>query len=98
MDHKDQKMEKQEKQKKTDRLLLTQLGVAGFCASNIMLFSFPEYLGLQESAYKSLFGYLNIFLSIPVLFYSGSSYFVSVYNSLKNRIINSLKRTELYLN
>ncbi len=86
--HISQKDPSQEKQRKTDRLLLTQLGVAGFCASNIMLFSFPEYLGLQEASYKSLFGYLNIILSIPVLFYSGSSYFESVYNSLKNRIIN----------
>ncbi len=83
-----QKDQSQEKQKRTDRLLLTQLGVAGFCASNIMLFSFPEYLGLQETSYRSLFGYLNIILSIPVLFYSGSSYFVSVYKSLRNRIIN----------
>ncbi len=83
-----QKDQSQEKQKRTDRLLLTQLGVAGFCASNIMLFSFPEYLGLQETSYRSLFGYLNIILSIPVLFFSGSSYFVSVYKSLKNRIIN----------
>ncbi|MES2519949.1 MAG: heavy metal translocating P-type ATPase metal-binding domain-containing protein [Bacteroidota bacterium] len=77
-----------EKQKPTYRKLLTQLGVAGFCAGNIMLFSFPEYLGLQDETYKTLFGYLNIVLAIPVVFYSASGYFESVYKSLRKGIIN----------
>ncbi len=77
-----------ERQKPNNRKLLTQLGVAGFCAGNIMLFSFPEYLGLSEGIYKKLFGYLNIILAIPVVFYSASDYFDSVFKSLKKRIIN----------
>ncbi|MDR6560262.1 MULTISPECIES: heavy metal translocating P-type ATPase metal-binding domain-containing protein [unclassified Arcicella] len=77
-----------EKQKPNDRKLLTQLGLAGFCAGNIMLFSFPEYLGLQDDTYKLLFGYLNIVLAIPVVFYSASSYFESVYKSLRKGIVN----------
>ncbi|MEA5459019.1 heavy metal translocating P-type ATPase metal-binding domain-containing protein [Arcicella sp. LKC2W] len=77
-----------EKQKPTYRKLLTQLGVAGFCAGNIMLFSFPEYLGLQDATYKNLFGYLNIILAIPVVFYSASGYFESVYKSLRKGIVN----------
>ncbi|MCU0468687.1 MAG: heavy metal translocating P-type ATPase metal-binding domain-containing protein [Arcicella sp.] len=77
-----------EKQKPIERKLLTQLGVAGFCAGNIMLFSFPEYLGLQDATYKTVFGYLNIILAIPVVFYSASGYFDSVYKSLKKGIIN----------
>jgi P-type Cu+ transporter len=77
-----------QKQYPIERKLLTQLGVAGFCAGNIMLFSFPEYLGLVEENYKSLFGYLNIVLAIPVVFYSASGYFDSVINSLKKGIIN----------
>jgi P-type Cu+ transporter len=77
-----------QKQYPIERKLLTQLGVAGFCSGNIMLFSFPEYLGLVEATYKSLFGYLNILLAIPVVFYSASGYFESVFKSLKKGIIN----------
>jgi Cu+-exporting ATPase len=77
-----------EKQYPIERKLLTQLGVAGFCAGNIMLFSFPEYLGLQDTTYKHLFGYLNIVLATPVVFYSASGYFDSVFKSLKKGIIN----------
>ena len=77
-----------EKKYPIERQLLTRLGVAGFCAGNIMLFSFPEYLGLEDVTYKHLFGYLNIFLAIPVVFYSGSGYFDSVYKSLLKRVIN----------
>ncbi|MEA5405361.1 heavy metal translocating P-type ATPase metal-binding domain-containing protein [Arcicella sp. DC2W] len=77
-----------EKKKPNDRKLLTQLGLAGFCAGNIMLFSFPEYLGLQDDTYKLLFGYLNIVLATPVVFYSASGYFESVYKSLRKGIVN----------
>lgn len=77
-----------EKKRPNDRKLLTQLGLAGFCAGNIMLFSFPEYLGLQDDTYKLLFGYLNIVLATPVVFYSASGYFESVYKSLRKGIVN----------
>ncbi len=77
-----------QKQYPIERKLLTQLGVAGFCAGNIMLFSFPEYLGLEDNIYKIVFGYLNIILAIPVVFYAASGYFNSVFNSLKKGSIN----------
>ncbi|WP_431209546.1 heavy metal translocating P-type ATPase metal-binding domain-containing protein [Puia sp. P3] len=34
---------------RADKALVYQLGVAGFCFANIMLLSFPEYLGLDAS-------------------------------------------------
>lgn len=70
------------------RSLLTRIAVAGFCAGNIMIFSFPEYLGLEEVTYKNLFGYLSLILALPAVFYSGWGYFVSVWTSLKARRIN----------
>ncbi|RYF64798.1 MAG: heavy metal translocating P-type ATPase, partial [Cytophagaceae bacterium] len=70
------------------RALLYKLAVAGFCAGNIMLFSFPEYLGLDDPAFKHLFGILNLLLATPVVFYSGSGYFESVWKSLRRGIIN----------
>lgn len=70
------------------RRQLVRLAVAGFCAGNVMLLSFPEYLGLEETLYKRLFGYLSAVLAVPVVFYSGWGYFVSVYQSLKQRWLN----------
>ncbi len=72
----------------TYRPLLYRLAVAGFCAGNIMLFSFPEYLGLNDPAFVRLFGILNLLLATPVVFYSGSGYFTSVWKSLRNGVIN----------
>lgn len=75
-------------QKTANRPFLYRLGVAGFCAGNIMLFSFPEYLGLDDPAFKNLFGMINLVLAIPVVFYSASGYFESVWAGLRKGIIN----------
>lgn len=74
-------------QQTSSRPFLYRLGVAGFCASNIMLFSFPEYLGLDDPSFKHLFGVLNLLLAVPVVFYSASGYFNSVWTSLKKGVI-----------
>ena len=73
-----------------NKALLLKLAVAGFAFGNIMLLSFPEYLGLEavEKQFTFLFSALNIFLSLPVLFYSSSDYLVSAWNSLKARKVN----------
>ncbi|GAB4026726.1 heavy metal translocating P-type ATPase metal-binding domain-containing protein [Spirosoma koreense] len=77
-----------QEQKASNRPFLYRLGVAGFCAGNIMLFSFPEYLGLDSPSFKHLFGVINLLLAIPVVFYSASGYFGSVWNGLKKGLIN----------
>jgi Cu+-exporting ATPase len=73
-----------------DRSLIYRLAIAGFCFGNIMLFSFPEYLGLDEhdELLRSVFSWLNIALSIPVFFYSASIYFTSAIASFKQKQIN----------
>ena len=76
----------QQGQSPTDRPLLYRLAVAGFCAGNIMLFSFPEYLGLDDPTFKRWFGLFNLLLSLPVVFYSASGYFTSVWQSLRHHI------------
>jgi Cu+-exporting ATPase len=55
-----------------------------------MLFSFPEYLGLdqQDKGLMRMFSFLNLSLSIPVLFYSASDYFKSAAKSFQQRQIN----------
>ncbi len=67
-----------------------KLGVAGFCFANIMLMSFPEYLGIdsKERNLLYLFRYANLFLSLPVFFYSASEFYISAWKSLKHRFLN----------
>lgn len=79
-----------EKQKSDNHELIKRIAVAGFCMGNVMLFSFPEYLGLSsvEQQFRSLFSWLNLAFAIPVTFYSGREFFVSAWTALKNRMIN----------
>jgi Cu+-exporting ATPase len=67
-----------------------KLGVAGFCFANIMLLSFPEYLGIDshEAYLQGAFRYLNVLLSLPVFFYSSSEFYISAWKSLKHRFLN----------
>ncbi|WNJ16086.1 heavy metal translocating P-type ATPase metal-binding domain-containing protein [Pontibacter sp. G13] len=70
--------------------LILQLAVAGFCFGNIMLLSFPEYLGLslEEESFRSFFGFLNIILAIPVLAYSARPFFESAFRGLREQFLN----------
>jgi Cu+-exporting ATPase len=74
----------------SDRLLVLKLALAGFCFGNVMLFSFPEYLGLDPSGdgMHRVFSFLNLALSIPVFFYSAAGYFRSAWQSFKQKQIN----------
>lgn len=76
--------------RKSDKSLVIKLAVAGFCFGNVMLFSFPEYLGLDhtDAVLQRLFSFLNIALSIPVFLYSGVDYFKACYRSIRERQIN----------
>ena len=63
-----------------------KLGIAGFCFGNIMLLSFPEYLGLNktfDADFHQFFGYLNLGLILPVVTYSASDYFRSAWNGIR---------------
>lgn len=77
-------------QKKTNRRLILQIGVAGFCFGNIMLISFPEYLGLSEddANFQQLFNILNLILSIPVLLFGAKDYLISAFKSIRSGTIN----------
>lgn len=70
--------------------LVKRIAVAGFCFGNVMLLSFPEYLGLSasEHTFRQFFGWFNILFSLPVVFYSGREYFVSACKNLQNKVLN----------
>jgi Cu+-exporting ATPase len=83
-------MEK-ENQYRGQRQLYLKIGLAGFVFGNVMMLSFPEYLSRIShlpADFASFFGYLNIVLTIPALFYSGRDYFISAYTGLRQRYIN----------
>ena len=77
-----------DKKQNTSKVFFYKLGVAGFCFGNIMLLSFPEYLGLNttlESDFATFFNYLNVVLALPVLLYSGTDYFKSAWYSVQQK-------------
>lgn len=74
-----------------DRSLYYKIGVAGFAFGNIMLLSFPEYLGLEkaeDSRYFTVFGYLNLLIATPVLIYSARDYLISAWHGLRHGHLN----------
>ena len=80
-----------QKRPKLSRRLAMQLAVAGFAFGNVMLFSFPEYVGMDRATdpwFSAAFGYLSILISLPVLLFSERDYFVSAWQGLRNRQLN----------
>lgn len=73
-----------------NKTMIYQLGIAGFCFGNIMMMSFPEYLGIDasEAGMRSLFRWLNFILATPVLIYSARPFYQSAWKSLKYKFLN----------
>ena len=74
-----------------NRSRIYKIGVAGFCFANIMMLSFPEYFSsgnIEQSGLKETFAWLNFGLSLPVLFFSASDFFVSAWKGLRQRFLN----------
>ena len=79
-----------EKRPAIDKSMVYQLGIAGFCFGNIMLMSFPEYLGIDasETGLRGIFRWINFGLAIPVLLYSALPFYTSSWKSLKHKFLN----------
>ena len=73
-----------------DKSMVYQIGVAGFAFGNIMLMSFPEYLGIDvtEKSLLQLFRWANFILALPVLLYSALPFYESSWKSLKHKYLN----------
>jgi len=77
--------------KSTNKKQLIQIGVAGFCFSNIMMLSFPEYFSkgfIEQPGLQQTFSWIIFVLSIPVFLYSASSIFSNAINGLTQKKIN----------
>lgn len=74
-----------------NRRQIYRIGVAGFCFSNIMMLSFPEYFSggaIEQAGLKETFTWINLVLSMPVLFFSASNIFVSAWKGLRQTYLN----------
>lgn len=78
----------QDNSPKDNKKLLYKLGLAGFGFGNIMLLSFPEYLGFDKASYLFHIGYINIILATPLLLYSGWDYLRSAWRGIKIKHLN----------
>jgi Cu+-exporting ATPase len=79
------------KEKKINRNKIFKIGVAGFCFSNIMMLSFPEYFSsgqIGNAELQNVFTYLNLLLSLPVFFYSANEFFISAWKGIQQRWLN----------
>ena len=78
------------KRKKDHRNEYVKLGIVGFAFGNIMLFSFPEYLGLDkvDAYFQEFFSYIIAILSVPVLIIGGGDYFRSAIKGFRQQQVN----------
>lgn len=77
--------------KTLSRSQIFKIGISGFAFGNIMMLSFPEYFSsghFNDEKLKSLFGFLNFALALPVFFYCASEFFVSGFKGLRQKILN----------
>lgn len=73
--------------KKEERTGLLQIGIAGACLANIMLYSISIYAG-ADGHYLQNFGVINLLFSLPVVLYSAIPFYRSAWSALIARSIN----------
>lgn len=79
------------KSSKSSKELVIKLGVSAFAFGNIMLLSFPEYLGISgemDLEFKNIFSFISYLLVLPVVFYCASDYYIAAITGLRNKYIN----------
>lgn len=77
--------------KKINRSIYLKIGIAGFAFGNIMMLSFPEYFGfegIQDTLLRRFISWLNVLLSLPVVFYCSNDYFKSALAGFRQKYIN----------
>jgi Cu+-exporting ATPase len=75
----------------SNQSILLRIGIAGFCFSNIMMLSFPDYLsgtGLESSLLSKTFTGISLILSLPVIFYAATPFFIQAWKGLRQRFLN----------
>ena len=84
-----QSMSDKKEDNQSYKKLLYKIGVAGFVFINVMTYSLPAYFNGEplNDKLQSVFSILSYILVIPVVFYSGSDYYISaIKNLLKKNV------------
>ncbi len=74
-----------------DRALLLRLGVAAFCAANVMLLSASVYTGWlsgMEETYATLFRWIILIIATPVATWSATPFFLGAWGGLRARALH----------
>lgn len=80
--------EREARRPPSQRGLWLRIGVAGFAFGNIMLLSFPSYLGLREGEiFRHFFGWLSFGLALPVLLFSASEFWRGAWRGIRQRTL-----------
>ncbi len=77
-------------EKVADRALLMRLGVAGFCAGNVMTLSIAIYAGWfdgMDARYMRLFEWLALAISTPAVFYSAQPFFQRAIQGVRHGVL-----------
>ncbi|MFZ4401287.1 MAG: heavy metal translocating P-type ATPase [Bacteroidales bacterium] len=76
--------------KKSSNALTYKIGVAGFIAGNVMMFSLPSYFNGKplDGLLGVFFSYISFILTLPLVFYCGSDYLISAWKAIRKKIIN----------
>ncbi|MBX2798177.1 MAG: cadmium-translocating P-type ATPase [Myxococcales bacterium] len=73
-----------------DRDLLVRLGVAAFCAANVMTLSASVYAGWFDGMaerYAALFRWMQLVLATPVALWSAGPFFEAAWRGLRHRVL-----------
>lgn len=73
--------------KREDQSQLIKIGIAGFSAMNIMLYTGSIYAGADTVTSQS-FGLISMALCTPVVFYSAIPFYKSAIGAIRNHILN----------
>ena len=81
---------KKENKSVIDKTFLLKIGIAGFAFGSIMLWSAPEYFGIEKDNlfFRNFTSYLTLAISIPVLLYSANEYFISAFKAVRSKVLN----------
>jgi Cu2+-exporting ATPase/Cu+-exporting ATPase len=74
-------------QKQQERSELVRLGVAGFCASNIMMFSFAIYAG-AGAEFEKIFSWLAFGLYLPIVSFVAMPFYQGAVRALRQRALS----------
>lgn len=68
-----------------------KIGIAGFAFGNTMVLSLPDYFSFVsrwEDNFGFVLNFLKILLTLPVVFYCSTEFFVNAWIGIKNRFLN----------